>query len=202
MPPQRKEEIEIKLRVAYPAALRRHLRLLGARLLRRVFERNAVFDTPGGLFYHRGRLLRLRSVTPGAGKRRDRPLPGLITFKGPSKSSRPYKVREEVELNLPDAHRAETLLRAVGLVPAFRYEKWRTSFRIPALPTLHVYFDETPIGCFIELEGSPRAIDRAARLLGYHPADYLTSSYRALYLIYCRRRGIQPRHMVFPRQKK
>jgi len=60
-----------------------------------------------------------------------------------------------------------------------------------------VELDVTPIGVFVELEGSPRVIDRAARLLGWGPADYITKSYRALYLDACRHRGLPARDMVF-----
>jgi hypothetical protein len=42
--------------------------------------------------------------------------------------------------------------------------------------------DETPIGTFLELEGSRAAIDRAARGLGFGPADYIVETYVALFI--------------------
>jgi adenylate cyclase class 2 len=94
------------------------------------------------------------------------------------------------------------LLAAVGLRPTFRYEKIRSSFRIAALPRLHVELDETPIGTYLELEGPPRRIDRMARQLGFAPKDYITKSYLALYLDECRRKRVAARDFVFPRRKK
>jgi adenylate cyclase class 2 len=40
--------------------------------------------------------------------------------------------------------------------------------------------DETPIGCYVELEGDPQAIDRAAADLGFSPDRYVTATYRDL----------------------
>jgi adenylate cyclase class IV len=58
-------------------------------------------------------------------------------------------------------------LELLGFRPGFRYEKYRASFR---LPNLHVDLDETPAGNFLELEGSPKAIERVAHALGYSAA--------------------------------
>jgi len=85
----------------------------------------------------------------------------------------------------------------VGLVPAFRYEKFRTTYRLPRAPGVFVELDETPAGIFLELEGAPKAIDRAAKVLGYGPADYITKSYWGLHLEFCRRRGLPQRDMLF-----
>jgi len=60
-----------------------------------------------------------------------------------------------------------------------------------------VLLDETPIGNFLELEGSPTWIDRTARKLGFSVKDYISRSYGYLYLAYCRERRIRPKNMVF-----
>jgi adenylate cyclase class 2 len=218
MSPRRHRETEIKLRVDDLAALRRKLRALGARLLHRVHEWNILFDTPRQRLRKNGQLLRLRlEYRPGAAKS---PIRSLLTCKGPglTRASRPlgshppakssrtasflsrprYKVREEAETAVTDPHALADVLSALGLSPSFRYEKYRTTYRLPRLGTLLVELDETPIGVFLELEGSPRSIDRASRLLGFTPRDYLLSSYAALYFDFCRRRGIVPGDMLFP----
>lgn len=93
------------------------------------------------------------------------------------------------------------ILNGLGLHPAFRYEKFRTTYALPGIRGLKVELDETPIGIFLELEGPPSGIDRAARLLGYARNDYLKESYGALYLADCRRRGRKPGDMLFPPKK-
>ena len=47
-----------------------------------------------------------------------------------------------------------------------------------------------------------RAIDRAARLLGYARNDYMTDTYGSLYLAACRRRGQQTRRHALSDNKK
>ena len=65
---------------------------------------------------------------------------------------------------------------------------------------LLIELDETPLGTFLELEGPAEAIDRAAQELGYSRKDYIAKSYLALYLEECRRRGEQPKNMVFEKK--
>lgn len=202
------KEIEVKLRVADLRALVRKLRGLGAVRAGRVHEMNTLYDTPLGRFRKRGLLLRLRIVRPSGGAGA---ATGVLTYKGPSLRlqdwegiGRPprYKIREEIEVAVPEPERVRAILEAVGLVPSFRYEKFRASYRLRGIPGVHLELDETPVGNFVELEGSPRAIDRAAATLGYGPRDYIARSYLALHLENCRRRGIKPRDMLFPRRKR
>ncbi len=220
----RNQEVEVKLRVEDLAALRRRLARLKMRPSPRgrVHERNTLFDTPeGGLAKH-GQLLRIRLVEPSG-----KPRAGggaVLTYKGPAvratsdAQSKPpgaaegrvrgrrYKIREELEARLDDPKQLQQILEALGLRGWFRYEKYRTSYQLPAgqrwAAGLEVELDETPIGVFLELEGPPEAIDRAARVLGYGPANYITKSYLALYLDQCRKLGVPAGDMLFPTKKK
>ena len=190
-------EIEVKLRVADLAALVRSLKRLGATLRGRVLEQNTLYDTPDAEFRQRGRLLRLRIETPGPSKL----LPGgassaVLTSKAlvPKSSRRSrYKERLEREIEVQSPKRWPAALRAIGLRPSFRYEKYRTTFRLPGL---HLDLDETPVGIFLELEGAPRAIDRVAHALGYAPREYINGTYWDLYAADCRRRGRKPTNML------
>jgi adenylate cyclase class 2 len=221
--PRAKQEIEIKLRIADISVVRWRLITLGARRLSRVHEDNVLYDTPRQTLRRRGQLLRLRverRLGPGAGPGREsrqrrgtQKLRGVLTYKGPG-ASQPgrhrtarvqaasrYKIRQEQEILVQDPDALRRLLTALGLRPVFRYEKFRTTYRVPGIAGVLVELDETPIGVFLELEGVPQAIDRASHRLGYGPKDYLVSSYGAIYLAECRRRGIRPSNMLFPAQK-
>ncbi len=59
----------------------------------------------------------------------------------------------------------------------FRYEKFRTTYALRSVPGLKIELDETPVGIYLELEGSFAAIDRGASLLGFGRKDYLKDSY-------------------------
>jgi adenylate cyclase, class 2 len=202
MPKPTNREIEIKLRVADLPPLLRRLRKLAILSRGRTLEQNTLYDTPSAHFRRGGRLLRLRRETPAplgsaAPRARQRT---ILTSKAPaprqgSNSARPrYKERLEREMVIRAPGRWPRLFRSLGLRPAFRYEKYRTTFELPGL---HLDLDETPAGVFLELEGAPRAIDRAARALGFTPRDSFRGTYWDVYVAECRRRGRTPRNMLF-----
>jgi adenylate cyclase class 2 len=199
-------EVEIKLRVADEQEARRSLRRLRARRLGRIHEQNTLFDTAENALGRTGRLLRVRHVEKAdedAAKRtgsRSRgetaPPAGVLTFKAPAEGGR-YKAREEIEVKIEPPERAERILERLGYRPWFRYEKFRTTFRLPGMPELSVELDETPIGVFFELEGPKDFIDRAAQQLSYGVDDYLNVSYYELFLEQRERLGLPPDAMVF-----
>jgi len=193
-------EIEIKLRVTDPVRLLRALLRLGAHTRGRVFEQNTLYDTPDAGLRRRGWLLRLRTETPAP----SRLIPGgrrsaAITSKMPPPVASASRYKERLEREWPIAHprRWPRLLRSLGFRPSFRYEKYRSRFRLPGL---ELDLDETPIGVFLELEGAPAKIDRVTCSLGYAPRDYLRATYGDLWAAHARRRGHSPRDMLFPRK--
>jgi adenylate cyclase class 2 len=204
-------EIEIKLAGADRTAARRLLRRAGARGAQRVRERNTLFDTRERDLGRTGRVLRVRTVERVAGgekagtralkeTRKNRPL-GILTVKTPVEQAE-YKVRREIETVVQDPERVEQMLASVGFEPWFRYEKFRTTYRLPGFQKLVIDLDETPVGVYFELEGPRSQIDRAARKLGYGPGDYLTASYYELFLSARRRLSLPEDAMVFPEPVK
>jgi adenylate cyclase class 2 len=219
---RKNREVEIKLRVADVRALMAKLRRLGARKLSHVWERNTLFDTARGRLRKGGHLLRLRVVTPADATGREKNgvaarAGALLTYKGPGQrlgglnggirpEGRPakqrYKVREEWEVEVGSPEKLRAILAALGMRPSFRYEKVRATYKLRGLPGVKVELDVTPVGTFVELEGAPGQIDRAARRLGYGVGDYITRSYLALHFEDCRRRGVKPKNMVFTRRSR
>ena len=182
-------EVEIKLRLASVTEGRRRLREAGFRVeRRRVLEHNVIFDTPGKALRRRGVVLRLR--TTGARS--------LVTFKGPAQGGK-HKIRQEIEFELQrgGGPRLVQVLEALGYLPAFRYEKYRTEYALPTgagrAASGLAMLDETPVGAFLELEGPPRWIDRMALRLGFREDDYITASYAELH----RSAGRGSRDMLF-----
>jgi adenylate cyclase class 2 len=216
-------ETEIKLKIGDVRAFHRVLKKIGARVAGlgsgRVHEENVIFDTPqGGLAKH-GQLLRIRTETPEARNKakQSKAKPRVVvTFKRPPAeppvgeaqlaSRGRYKVREEIEAEVADAGALTKIFEGLGMAGWFRYEKYRTTYQLPASKAwargLLIELDETPIGTYVELEGPPQAIDRVAEELGYSKQDYVLKNYLVLYVEDCRRKGEQPRHMLFPDKKK
>ena len=198
------KEREIKLRIPDVNAIRRALRRLGARVDKpRIHEYNILFDTADFTLARRRQLLRIRTES-SAREKKSAVRQALLTFKGPlprTRKQRLHKVREEIELIASDATALAQVLERLGLRGWFHYEKYRTTFRLPPsrpwARRLLLELDETPIGIFLELEGPAAAIDRAARALGFRPADYLLETYLELYRRHCRQRRVRPGNMLF-----
>jgi adenylate cyclase class 2 len=179
-------ETEIKIRISGVPAIRRLVRQLGFRIhARRVFESNVVLDTPGLDLRTKGELIRIRRA---GGK-------SIVTYKGPPETGQ-HKSREEIETAVADPEALETIFARLGFYPVFRYEKYRTEYSRPGKRGV-ITVDETPVGDYLEIEGAPKWIDVTARELGFAPPDYITQSYGALYLKYCRDHGIKPTQMIF-----
>jgi len=179
-------EIEIKLAVEDAKTGRGLLRAAGFRVSRRrALETNTAFDTPALALRRAATLLRVRESAGVA----------TITYKGPPEVSR-HKSREELELEIPDTAVMRAILERLGFRPVFRYEKYRTEYHARGAGGMAT-LDETPVGVYLELEGTAAWIDRTARQLGFSPGDYVTSSYARLYLDWCAKSGVEPSHMVF-----
>ena len=188
-----RHETEIKLATGNPRQIRRRLTQLGFRPVRaRHFENNTLFDFPNQRLRRARCLLRLRFA---GGE-------NLLTYKGAPVQSRNYKIRREIETTVQDGQELREILRQLGMREVFCYQKYRTAYapdgRQEGSEAPHAFFDETPIGNFLELEGPKRWIDEIARKLGYLRGDYITESYAALYRKKCLQQGKKPGNMVFP----
>ena len=158
-------EIEVKIRIDDPKAAREKILGLGAVVSReRHLEANTLFDLDPPALRAKGQALRVRE----AGRR------ATLTFKGQTRKSRSFKVREEFETQVQDPKSLRKILKALGLRETFSYRKHRTVLRKNRLT---IAIDETAAGNFVELEGERHEITKFARALGYTRADFITSSY-------------------------
>jgi adenylate cyclase class 2 len=166
----KKVEIEVKLRAGDLQGLETRLTALGVTLLHpREFEDNHLYDFPGLTLQKAGAMLRVRAHGRGA----------ALTHKEGARVVDGAKVRDEIEVEVGDAGTLSDILGKLGLVQCFRYQKYRTTYQYH---DLLLTLDETPIGVFFELEGPKKTIDDLAGKLGYSPADYITATYRDLFL--------------------
>lgn len=162
-------EIEIKLRFESVERARLQVESLGLPLVEpRHFEDNIIYDRDFDPLKPQGKLLRLRWVDERA----------WLTYKAPMPGKHRHKVREEQESAVDDPDALHRMLIGLGFTPRYRYQKYRTQYGAEALLAC---LDETPLGCFVELEGEPEAIDRAAAELGFSEDAYIRSSYRELH---------------------
>ena len=127
-----------------------------------------ILDTADGRLLAAGTALRVRADGDRA----------FLTFKGPVEHG-VVKAREEIETEATSADALLAICSALGYKPAFRYEKYREEFTLPGVV---IAVDDTPIGAFVEIEGDEAAIHALSSRLGFTAVDYVTQSYRALFV--------------------
>jgi adenylate cyclase class 2 len=177
-------EREIKLRFASPEQARAAILAAGATPMRsRRLQEDCLLDTADDVLRQRRSVLRVRLESGRS----------LLTFKGPVQPAA-MKLREELETIIGDGPLVLRILENLGFHIWFRYQKYREEF---ALDDVIVAVDETPLGTFVEIEGGDRGIAEMAEALGRGPDDYLLDSYRGLYCLDCRERGLPVTDMLF-----
>ena len=181
-------ETEIKFKVTDLSGLAERLEAAGFKLhTPRAFESNVLYDTPDRRMRARTEILRIRNYN---GR-------WTVTHKRPPENHTgvdTHKHRIETESEVADGPALEEIFMALGLVAAFRYEKWRTEWHDGEG---HCVVDETPIGNYAELEGTPEWIDRIAARLGISRGDYITLSYGRLFEQWCIEHGAQAKDLTF-----
>lgn len=178
-------EREVKLQFPSPDEARAAIMAAGASPLRpRRLQDDHLFDTGDHRLGSQRSALRLRSEDGRT----------VLTFKGPVQAGA-MKMREEHETTVGDAAVIRHALGALGVHPWFRYQKYREEYQADGVV---VAIDETPIGTFVEIEGSEAGILAMTRALGRSEQDFVTESYRTLFVRWREATGRDVRDMVFP----
>src|SRR4051812_37923219 len=186
MSPTTMIEREIKLRYdSVESARAAVLAAGGTPMMGRRLQEDALLDAEDESLRRRRCVLRIRIEN---GKSR-------ITFKGPVQPSA-MKLRDEFETIIGDGVLLLRVFEELGFHVWFRYEKYREEF---THEEVIVAIDETPVGVFVEIEGSEQGITAMAKALGRRPADYVLDSYRGLFLKSREQCGLDGTDMVFAR---
>ena len=168
-------EIEVKIRVEEKelSRVKEQLAELGfRRKAERAREENLLMDYSSGSLTKAGSALRLRRY----GQKQ------ILTFKGPRVDDSRLKIREEIETEIGDFQSMKKILEALGMTACFEYGKYREKFELSTdLENVEVCIDETPVGCFLEIEGSPDVIEKVALELGWTPDHFINENYVDLY---------------------
>jgi adenylate cyclase class 2 len=177
-------EREVKLRYPSPSDARNAILGAGAVSWRpRRLQSDRLLDRETDPLRHHTCTLRVRVDGNRA----------FVTFKGAPQPDT-MKVREEIETSVGDGVVLVAMCERLGFHVWFRYEKYREEF---TRGDLVIALDESPIGTFVELEGSSEDILGMAEDLGRPPTDFVTDSYHALFKQHRAAHGSTAEHMVF-----
>jgi adenylate cyclase class 2 len=165
-----KVEIEAKMKLADPDALRSRLGKLKAKSVGEHLELNMFFDTPDGALKTADSGLRIRVVRGPEGKQA-----ATITHKGP-RSHGQLKSRPEIELTVSDPLAAARLFATLGYHRTLTFEKRRHVYEYGKC---EIVIDELPyLGCYVEIEGADdETIMKVRDKLGLSKAPLIRSSY-------------------------
>ncbi len=178
------KEVEIKFFVSDLNSLAQQLSGAGFhRVTPSTHEFNTLYDLPGQKLRWKGELLRLRKYGDA----------WTLTHKARAKAGR-HKSRVELETPVGDGNHTDMILRALGYLPVFIYEKYRSVW---SDGKGQVVLDHTPIGNVAEIEGPARWIDRTAKQLGVATSDYITKSYAELFFEWKRKYNRKAKNMTF-----
>lgn len=180
------KEIEIKFRISSPHRIRRRLKELGAESHGKSFEDNLLFDTKEGRLRKRDEMLRVRTA---GGKK-------TLTFKGGRDKKGRLKSREEIETLIEDEpEKLVKLFEGIGFAVAGRYQKERETWSYKGAEVL---IDRTPMGWFVEIEGSPGAIRKVAAGLGLDMDKGTAADYLELWRSYAEKHRKDKKMMLMP----
>ena len=161
-------ETELKLRIPATGPYRPLLEALGFRETSPAQPEVSVLWDRDGVLRETGSALRTRTY---GGQAR-------LTWKGPRVPDAILKIRPEEETGIEHLEALEAILRALGYEPVMRLEKVRSVYE---RAEVEACLDETPFGCYLELEGEAQAIRLAMEGLGLATDRAETRSYPELY---------------------
>ena len=177
-------EREVKLRFDTPDQARRTVLAAGATPLRpRRLQQDSLFDTDDESLRQLRCVLRIRRDGSTS----------ILTYKGPVQPG-PMKLREELETAAADGDMLRAIVDRLGLRAWFKYEKYREEFTADGVV---VAVDETPVGTFVEIEGTSDGITAMAAAMGKGRGDYILDSYYGLFMRTREALGFRGHDMVF-----
>ncbi len=177
-------EREVKIRFDTPDQARATVIAAGATPHRpRRLQQDSLFDADDEPLRHSRCVLRIRQDGPAS----------ILTFKGPVQPG-PMKLREELETAAADGEMLRQIFDRLGLRAWFRYEKYREEFTAEGVI---LAVDETPVGTFVEIEGTSDGIAEMAAAMGKGRADFILDSYYGLFMKTREALGFKGHDMVF-----
>lgn len=175
-------EVEVKVRAEHDP-LREILESRDGTHVGAVEQTDVYYDAPHRDFAETDEALRIRREDDAG------TVEAALTYKGPLLEDE-SKSREEVETPIADPDAVESILEAIGFVPAATVEKTRDRWRLEGFAVSLDAVDD--VGQFVEVETTVDSADEVEsareeargllRSLGLDPTDQIRTSYLGLAL--------------------
>lgn len=177
-------EIEVKAKIDNIEKTRERILASGGIPISRNLIKDFSLDFKDTRLRKRDCVLRIRVFENGE---------GIITFKGPRKTSEQYKIREEIEVHVNDGMNAVKIFERVGFRVTFRIDRIREVYELRD-EKVRVMLDVFPeIGAFIEVEGNKIGIEKVIKKLGMKREEFTALTLHHYIEDYKRRFGKTPK---------
>jgi len=177
-----REELELKARVEDPDTVRKAILAAGAELVYRGAMMDRRFDRRGRL-ERRDQVVRLRVYHPADKS----PEWGVLGWKGPAQRRGEYRLREEWESRVDDPKAVLVTLRHMGYKVSVRVDRAIEQYRLGDATLRLEWYPSMDV--LMEVEGSPDAIEHAARATGLPRDAFLPESLPYFAAAYEKRTG-------------
>ncbi|MEK6867501.1 MAG: class IV adenylate cyclase [Nanoarchaeota archaeon] len=173
-------ETEVKIKINNLDVIKAKILEMRAELFKkRVLQVDYAYDNKGKLKKN-GECLRIRDNA-------------ILTYKGPKEKGSKMKIREEVEVIVDNGKYLAEILGKLGYEPTQKKEKYREYY---IFHLTQICIDETPLGNYLEIEGSKEGVFDVAKRLGFTQKNFITKSYNTLWEEYAEKHKIKG-DMVF-----
>lgn len=173
-------ETEVKIKINNLDVMKAKILEMRAELFKkRALQVDYAYDNKGKLKKN-GECLRIRDNS-------------ILTYKGPKQKGSKMKIREELEVMVDNGKYLAEILGKLGYGPTQKKEKYRECY---IFHLTQICIDETPMGLFLEIEGSKEGVHDVAKKLGFTEKDFNNKSYGTIWEEYAKKNKIKG-DMVF-----
>lgn len=149
-------EVEVKAKIDNIDEVRERIKVNGGKLIFKNLIRDFSFDYKNEELRKKDCVLRVRVFENGE---------GIITFKGPRKTDKRYKIREELEVHISNGLNAVKIFERLGFKQVFRIDRIREIYEFQE-EGVRIMLDVFPeMGAFMEIEGNKRGIEKIVQKL-------------------------------------
>lgn len=185
-----KKETEIKIELDNKEFLKvkELLVSLGAKKKSYFSERTYGFFTPDGKSIEKGIFPRIKVFN---NKKKS-----ILTVKVKKQKKTKYFQRDEFDLLISSVQKARSILHTLGYSKERIFEKKREIWEFKK-NNIEICLDKLPFGNYIEIEGSPKDIEKTIKNIRLKKYERITKAYLAVYDDWRKKNNVKSKNAIF-----